>query len=67
MSRNMSVREVDDRVYLKFRLLCLGNGLNMANMLKRMVDYWYENEKTIPGKSEQQKMKRFIKKINIRR
>lgn len=66
MSRNMSIREVDDQVYLKFRLLCLGNGLNMAGMLKKMVDYQYENEKNIPGKSQQRRMKKFVKKLALR-
>lgn len=65
MNRTMNIRNVDDQTYIRFRLLCLGNRLNMAGMLKKMADYWYENEKTLMGKGEQRKMKRFIKNLTL--
>lgn len=66
MGRQMNIYGVDDRTYMRFKLLSFGNGLTIAKMLKKMVDDYYENDKTTPGKGEQRKMKRFIKKIALR-
>ena len=64
--RNITLWMVDDETYLKFRLICLGTGLSSAQLLKKMVDYWYQAEEKVPDKDKLRKMKRLVKKFKLK-
>lgn len=62
MSRNMSICKVDDQIYLKFRLLCAGQGVSMAKLLEILIEKAWAEDATVPSKSGKTKMKRIIKR-----
>lgn len=62
--RNLYVRNVDDLIYQKIRLLSIGLGMKMPVLLAKMVEDWYEKS-DIPEKDKLRKMKRFVKKLKI--
>ena len=60
--RNVLFRGVNEETYLRVRLLCLGHGLNMPQMLEKMTNDWYENSKHKPDMEQIRKIKRWVKK-----
>ena len=67
MKQNISIWQVDRQIYLKMRMLSIGKGLSMANLLEKMVSTYYESDKTLPpSKDKLKKVKRFVRKIKTR-
>jgi len=67
MKQNVTIWQVDREVYLKMRMLAIGEGLNMAKLLEKMVNEHYESDKTLPpAKDKLRKVKRFVRKIKTR-
>ncbi|MFH1031630.1 MAG: hypothetical protein V1767_03575 [Chloroflexota bacterium] len=60
--KNITIRGCDDMTHLKMRMLSVGLGKTMPQLLRQMVEDLY-NSTDVPDKSRLRKMKRFIKKI----
>ncbi|MBA7472058.1 hypothetical protein ES707_07378 [subsurface metagenome] len=63
MVRNLVIRGTDEETYVRMRMLCIGKGLTMPQLLKELVDNAYQTDKTIPSKTKITKMKRFVKRL----
>lgn len=63
MTKKLEIYNVDEQTHIKMRLLSIGKGLTMAQLLRELVDNAYQTDQTIPGKSKITKMKRFVKRL----
>ncbi len=63
MTKTLYIYNVDEETHIRMRLLSIGKGLTMPQLLKELVDNAYQTDKTIPGKSKISKMRRFVKRL----
>lgn len=63
MTKTLYIYNVDEQTHVKMRLLSIGKGLTMPQLLKQLVDNAYQTDETIPGKSQISKMRRFAKRL----
>lgn len=63
MTKKLYISGVDEQTYIRMRLLSIGKGLTMPQLLRELVDNAYQTDETIPGKAKITKMKRFVKRL----
>ena len=58
----LCIAGVDNGTHLKMRLLAVGRGLTMAELLKELVSQAWNEDKSIPTPKAKSRMRKVIKK-----
>jgi hypothetical protein len=58
----MTISNVKDEIHLKMRLLSIGRGISMAELVSQLVNDAWSSDKTVPDRKKVRWMKRLIKK-----
>ena len=62
MCKNVAIVNVPEITYLRMKILCSVHGITMANLLEKLINREWDEDKTIMDKVQKRKIKRIIKR-----
>ena len=62
MSKNVAIVNVPEITHLRMKILCSVHGITMANLLEKLINREWDEDKTIMDKVKTRKVKRIIKR-----